>query len=207
MLEFALLHQTQHAPFLPFSATVYYILHKWRRQERNKIHRDPESKVSDPKRWHPGFTDCKKQVKMSLERQVPELPTLTHRLSWDQSTRFYKHSFGAFNKDHKDADPEEKYPYFVLHWHLPVFCQSFEDVIQRDSLGFFPVISNFENTLLASHQAACLSPSSPLTPGCALLSHLLLQTPKSSLNNFLFLILSTSKFHTLFCPPFCLPDT
>lgn len=74
-LECALLHQSQYAPFLTvaFHPGVCYILHKCVQQETNKNYHNPESKVSDPKRWHLGFTDCQQQMMLSLERQVPEL--------------------------------------------------------------------------------------------------------------------------------------
>lgn len=58
-LDCALLHISQHASFLTvaFSAGVCYVLRKLR-QELNKNNHDPKSNISEPKRWHPGFTDC-----------------------------------------------------------------------------------------------------------------------------------------------------
>lgn len=49
-------HISQHAP-VAFSDGFCYVLHKLG-QEPSKNNYDPKSKVSGPKRWHPGFTDC-----------------------------------------------------------------------------------------------------------------------------------------------------
>lgn len=69
----ALLHQSPYDPSLRVSFLVGFVAGCLREDHKNKNNHDPESKVSDQKRWQPEFTDCQQQLVMSLEKHVPDL--------------------------------------------------------------------------------------------------------------------------------------